>query len=108
MIGLLLIYFIGKAFYDLAGLNDKSEWGYAILGIVTYYAGTYIAGLAIGVFIELGLSGSLTDVPTRVLGFLVIPFGLLACWGTYSLLKKRWSRTASRKNDEVLDQNLVE
>jgi hypothetical protein len=35
MLGLILIYFVGKAFYDLAGLHGKSQWGFAILGIVS-------------------------------------------------------------------------
>ena len=34
MLGLLLIYFIGKYFYDLAAEFEKNKWLYAILGVV--------------------------------------------------------------------------
>ncbi len=35
MIELVLIFFVGKAFYDLAGRHKKHQWGFAILG--SYY-----------------------------------------------------------------------
>ncbi|TDN87659.1 hypothetical protein DET49_111107 [Salegentibacter sp. 24] len=38
MLGLLLLYWIGKYHYRLAGEYDKSQWGFTILGIVAYYA----------------------------------------------------------------------
>ena len=55
LLGLILISFVGKAFYDLAGLHGKSQWGFAILGIATYYAGIMTAGFAMGIISELGI-----------------------------------------------------
>ena len=51
MLGLILIYFIGKRFQDLAKTYDNHKWGFAIAGVATYYIGTFIAGILI-VFIK--------------------------------------------------------
>ena len=48
MLGLLLLYWIGKYFYKLAEAYDKSKWGFTILGIVVYYAGIVVLGLILG------------------------------------------------------------
>ena len=37
MLGLLLIYWIGKKYYELATEHNRSPWGYAILGVFVYY-----------------------------------------------------------------------
>ena len=34
MLGIVLWYFIGKSFADLADDYGKSRWGYGILGVV--------------------------------------------------------------------------
>ena len=107
MLGLILIYFVGKAFYDLAGLHGKSQWGFAILGIVSYYAGTFIGGIAIGVLAEI-YAFSIDDTPTLVIGFLTLPAGVLTCWGTYKILERQWSKPAeTNSDDETLDSNLM-
>jgi hypothetical protein len=106
MIGLLLIYFIGKYFYDLAGQYKKSRWGFAILGIVSYYAGTIIGGAGLGIFMDLMLDISVDELPGIALGLMTVPFGVLACWGFYKLLQSRWSKPSSSVPDDVLDQNL--
>jgi hypothetical protein len=108
MIGLIFLYFIGKAFYDLADQYDKSKWGFAILGVVSYYAG-YILGCALlGIFIAFVLSQSLDDMNEYALSFLALPVGVLSCWGFYRILKSQWSRslTASSRA-EVLDGDLI-
>src|SRR5689334_9471590 len=109
MIGLLLIYFIGKAFYELAHEHDRSQWGFAILGVVSYYGGTFIGGFILGLIYEFGLSESIENVNSVLLGFMAVPFGLLICWGFYHLLKKSWSRSADSNSasSEVLDADLL-
>ena len=44
MLGFILLYWIGKYFYKLAEKYQKSEWGYALLGIGSYYGGILLAG----------------------------------------------------------------
>ncbi|MEZ4829954.1 MAG: hypothetical protein R3C61_27280 [Bacteroidia bacterium] len=102
MLGLILIYFIGKYFYELADDHNKSKWGFAILGVVSYYAGTIIGGSVIGIIY--GLTGNMPDdTDTFLLGLLAIPVGLLTCVGLYFLLKKMWSKEEIQKED-LIDQ----
>jgi hypothetical protein len=109
MIGLVLLYFVGKAFYDLAGINNKSEWLYAILGVGSYYAGLLIGGILIAIGYELFV-GSVDEVNDTLLSILALPIGVLACWGFYRLLKSRWekSQTFSASAEEVLDAHLID
>lgn len=107
MLGILFIYFIGKAFYDLAGLYTKTQWGFAILGVLSYYAGTVIGGLLIGAVVllaEIDIEGT-SDF---VFGLLTTPFGVLACWGFYKLLAYQWSKQPDLfGTDDVLDANIM-
>jgi hypothetical protein len=106
MLSLVFIYFIGKLFYDLAGVNNKNQWGFAILGVVAYYAGSFLGALAIGILAEFGVLPF--QVGDRALGFVGIPFGALACWGTYTLLKTQWKKASEKVNrEEVLDGDLL-
>ena len=108
MIGLLLIYYIGKQFYELAGENNKSKWGFAILGIVSYYAGTFIAGIVMALIYEIGMSKSIDDINDVVLGLIALPFGVLACWGLYKVLKSQWSKQSTfSASEEILDANFI-
>jgi len=107
MIALVLLYFVGKAFYDLAGLHNKSQWGFAILGVVSYYAGIFFAGVVMAIISELGII-SLESTPEFVLNLAALPVGVLSCWGTYTILKNQWSRKTPKVNSEdVLDSDLI-
>jgi amino acid permease len=109
MVGLILLYFVGKAFYDLADANNKGKWLFAILGVVSYYTGIMIGGILIGVGYELFI-GSVDDVNATLLGFFALPFGVLACWGFYRILKSQWQKkkTFSESSEDVLDANLID
>ena len=107
MLGLFLIYFIGKSFYDLAFEFHKSQWGFAILGVVSYYTGTIVVGLVVGLLIEFGVIPSLSGLPDLVLNLMAMPFGLLACWGLYHLLKSQWSKAPARQETDALDTDLI-
>ena len=107
LLGIILIFFVGKAFYDLAGLHHKSRWGFAILGVATYYAGITLAGFLMAIASEVGVF-SFIEYPETVLGIMAFPFGVLSCWGTYALLKKQWSKTRKADTHEVLDGDFLE
>lgn len=104
MIGLLLLYFIGKYFTDLAEKYYKPKWLYAILGIAVYYASTFIFGLALGVIQLVSNTDFLTGTPDIVLSLIGIPFGLLGCWLTHFILKRIWEKKALSEEPEILDQ----
>jgi hypothetical protein len=107
MLGLFLIYFIGKSFYDLAFEFHKSQWGFAILGVVSYYAGTIVAGVIFGLLVEFDVVPALSNIPELALNVIAMPFGLLACWGLYQLLKSQWANEPEKQNTEVLDTDLM-
>src|SRR5690242_12351360 len=109
MIGLLLIYWIGKAFYDLAGLNGKSQWGFAIFGVVVYYAGSFLGGIALAIFSLSVLEISIEGTSEILLGILAIPFGLLATWALYKLLQRPWENKPKRMvSDDILDGDVIQ
>ena len=105
MLGLILLYWLGKYYYLLAQKHDKHKWGFAILGVATYYAGSFIGGMLIGVGI-LYFQGeyALDEMSDISMSLIALPFGLLSTWGLYQHLKRRWQReTIPTTNAEILD-----
>ena len=106
MLGIILIYFIGKQFFELAITYQKSKWPYAIAGVVSYYVGTFIAGIGIAIFMEYNRTGSIDEMNDFVLNLIALPFGLVCCYGLYKLLERNWKLNLSQSNPDVLDQNI--
>ena len=102
MIGLILIYIVGKSFYDLAWEYKKNQWLFAFLGVVSYYAGSTLAEFVLLVLSEL----EFISVPDFGISLLAVPIGLLSCWGTYTLLKNKWG-AAEKVSEETLDGELI-
>ncbi|MDO1500340.1 hypothetical protein Q2T40_09380 [Winogradskyella maritima] len=90
MLGLLLLYWIGKYFYKLAESHDKSKWGLAILGIVVYYAGIIISSFIIALFMEFVSPGSVDALNETLFSLLMIPLGILCSYLLYKFLEKRF------------------
>jgi len=105
LLGLILIYTIGKWFATLAFDYNKNRWAYAILGIVTYYGGTVIFAVLLGILIAATGNTSMLDLPSPVLGLITIPFGLLAAWILRTSLQKHWEKQAETivSNPDLLD-----
>ncbi len=95
MLGLLLLYFAGKAFYDLAQEHGRSRWGFAILGVLSYYAGLFIGGIIVTLIYEFGLSKSIEEVNEILVSLMALPFGVVICWGFYNILKSAWSKSGN-------------
>jgi MFS family permease len=102
MLGLLLIFFIGKYFYELAQDYYKHKWLYAILGVVSYYAGTMIGGFVIAIGSDL-FGWSINFEDTLTLTLIAIPFGILSAVGFYFLLKRNWKNSKVEVKDEIQD-----
>jgi len=107
MIGLLLIYFIGKAFYKLAELHNKSKWGMAILGVLSYYFGTFLGGVILALGYEIYEPNSLDNLNDTLLGLMGLPFGIFACWGFYTILKKQWNKKKEDSDNMILDEDFM-
>jgi Na+-driven multidrug efflux pump len=100
MLGLIFIYFIGRAFYRLALEYGKSKWLWPILGVASYY----IFGFLFGVIIALLDLMWILDNDG-----LVMLIGLGAGIGgtiiLYRVLNHVWKKEALNKADiEILDQ----
>lgn len=91
MIGILLIYWVGKFFYDLAQTYTKSKWGYAILGLVVYFGSQLVLGFVLAIFNDLFALG--IDFENNYgINLLGIPVGILACYILYHYLQKKWKK----------------
>ena len=109
MLGIFLIYFIGRAFYDLAFNFDKNQWGFAIAGVASYYIGTFLGGMIIATIMILSSQDALDNTSEMALGFMALPFGILSCWGFYTILKKRWeNRIVIDTDSNILDQDFAD
>ncbi len=103
MLGLFLLYFIGKKFYELAERFDQNKWLYAILSVITYY------GLGFGLTMIIALLDVMVfewnfDWESRFgMNLLVVPFGLVSAWGLYMFLENRWKKKIIVVKDEIQD-----
>jgi len=109
MLSIILVYFVGKAFYDLAGLHNRSKWGYAILGLASYYIFALPIGLVMVLLGEFDVLPVFKDMNENVLSLILIPFGAVGCWLTYRFLQARWSKkpSSSETAPDVLDSDLI-
>lgn len=107
MLALILIFFVGKYFFDLAGRYDRSEWGYAILGVITYYAGTFLIGIILGVLGEFAVISDVESIPSVVLTIVAIPAGALSSYVLYRYLENRWDKPTYEPPSDVLDSDLI-
>lgn len=107
MLGLVLLYFIGKWFFTLAETHKRNKWLFAVLGVVMYYAGTFIAGIAIGLYTVSTGDESILEMNSIVLSLIAIPFGLLAAWGFREILKRSWEKNPL-EDQMILDSDIAD
>ena len=93
------MYFIGKSFYTLAADYGKHQWGFAILGVVTYYACTFTFGILLGIAMAFYDLDALERMSDFVLGLIAVPVGLLGALGLYYILKAVWERNRNMTNE---------
>lgn len=108
MLGILLIYFIGKEFYKLANFNGKNKWGYAVLGVFAYYLGTFVFGIFLAIYLELFSSTSIEEMNNLLINLIGLPFGLLSSWITYKLLERNINKKRTIEDPNLLDANIME
>lgn len=102
MLGLLLIFFIGRYFYRLAEDYAQNKWLFAFLGIVMYYAAGIVFGVALGLM-DLIFGWNLDFDNMFGINLLGIPIGIAACYGFYVLLEKKWKKSVILVKDEIED-----
>jgi len=104
VLGLIIVFFIGKYFYQLADEYDKTKWLFAILGIAVYYTGSILIG---GIIIGLGgyflFDYDIESTNDLALGIMLMPFGILTCYVVYGLLEKKWKRQEKLQSVSIDD-----
>lgn len=110
MLGILFLYYIGRYFYRLAFQYDKSMWGFAILGIISYYVGTFIGAILLMIIFPYMVEDIETSRRTEFLVNLIsVPFGLATTYIFYKFLERKWSRAYTvEQNDNILDDVFIE
>lgn len=92
MLGLVLLYWIGKYYYKLAEKYNRSRWGFAILGIATYYFGIIFFGLIIAVILEILAPVFFENLSELAFSLLSLPLGIFSTYSLYKLIEKRWEQ----------------
>ncbi len=104
MLGLILLYFIGKSFYDLGVKHEQNAWLCGVLGIVFYYLGAFLVGIALALAYEFAGWGTIDELSDRELGLLAMPFGLLSAFLGYRFLDSHYSGKKDLSESDILDQ----
>lgn len=107
MLGLLVLFIIGKWHYTLAETHKRSRWLFGILGVVGYYVGVYIGALLIGMLAVVFEWDSIFELSDTVYHFISMPFGILATWGLHTILRKNWEKNPTT-NSNLLDDEILE
>ena len=103
MLGLVLIYSIGKYYYNLAVAHEKNKWLFAMLGVASYYAGAFIFGILLELILQLCFDSSVAGLNEFSLALIALPFSIGTTALVYHLLKKNWQKT--KKADlEMIEQ----
>ncbi|MFK7757239.1 MAG: hypothetical protein AB8B53_09945 [Flavobacteriales bacterium] len=102
MLGLILIYFLGKAFYDLAAEHGRSRWGTAISGVCFY-----IALQVLFVVVLIFVVDSFETINTFLIDIIGIGVGALAAYILYQYLKFKWENQPVHSDYELLDDDLT-
>lgn len=107
MVAIVFLYFIGKAFYELAEEHDKRKWLWAILGVLSYYISAVILGIIMVILYDLlGIGFDIETMSEAALTIVTVVVGLLSCWGFYYFLKANWERSHHKFDD--LDDNILD
>ncbi len=107
MLQIILIYFIGKYHFDLAGKHNKGKWPFAILGVVAYFIGMISCVFVIVFFIQPDLTSG-SSFENLWLDLVSMPVGILATYILYQYLKKSWAQTRPELDDSLLDDELIQ
>ena len=105
MLGVVIIYFLGRSVYRLAETYHKNTWGHAVGSVLFYYLGTFVAGIAIYLLADLN-GGNLENTSDMAINLMAVPFGL-AFWYAYrAFFKHRWAQ-APESDMELLDGDFM-
>lgn len=111
MLGYVLLYFLGRAWFKLAEKHGRSKWGWAVSNVLGFLAFQVLMGVGLAVVLELqgtdaeAYIGENELMVTLIAGVLTWAIAI----GVYFLVKRRWEDQAYATPDlpqDILDRDL--
>lgn len=106
MLGLVISFFIGLSFFNLAVKHKKPEFEIIALGIISVVGTVLLLAFIVSFVSE--LIDSKTQLRYSILCLYVSPFGLFVWLNLYAKLNRKWSKGLKEINQDVLDDELYE
>jgi hypothetical protein len=91
MLGLVLIYWVGRKFYDLADYHKRSQWGYTFVGLGIYFGTQLIFGMVLEL-LNPGLIDGLDKSSGLGLDLLGMAIGGLVWYLALQYFTKKWEQ----------------
>lgn len=107
MLSLILIYFIGKAFYDLADSHHRHKWGMALAGLAAYFGSQLLLGIVLAIIFGIDAEDRIMGMNDFLLNIICIVVGAIATWVLYVVLKNNWTKNQKLEDQELLDHDLL-
>lgn len=104
MLGIFLIYWVGKKYYDLAFQYNKSPWAWAIAALFIYFGSQFVLGIIASI---LFYADQNFEIPTKdelLLNLSGVLFGLAIWYGIFTYLERRWENQYYNQADDSFDQ----
>lgn len=111
MIGILFIYWIWKAFSNLALSYSKNKWRYFFIGLGSYFFSVFFSAICLVVIMGLIKGFDVVaneDFDTAGFNFIYVFFGGLGCYGTYKFLENRAEKKLDLAEDGIENIGLVD
>ena len=103
MLGIFLIYWIGKKYYNLATQHGRSPWGFAILAVAIYYGIQLILGIILAITIP-DIMADLDSSTEMMLNIIGVPISLGGWYLVLIYLRRKWEKEADTKLDDYETQ----
>lgn len=98
IIDIILIVVTGKYYMQLAEKYGKSKWGYAILGVATYYIVAVLFALILGLLYAVFNPEALESLNEFVIGLIALAVGVGGTTVLYYFLEKSWKKNHKIEN----------
>lgn len=100
MLGILLIYWVGKRYYRMAGYYGKSEWGHVFMALGIYFGSQFILGIVGAlVFPDFFMTLESDKSQELLINLAGIVFGLLVWHIIFGVLEKKYESELSYEED---------
>ena len=102
MLELILIYFVGRKFYELSDFYNRNKWLFAVLGGLCYFISVFVFGMILG-FVDAVYGIGMNWDNTVFLSLIGLPVGLLMCYIFYNILDRKWKKEDEINKEEIND-----